>query len=126
MKLQDRIRKIVFDKTDNNYSEFCRITGLSNGFIYAITDQIQEKTLRKIIRAFPDVNENWVLREEGEMYKEVQDNSDTFYKESMQKLLDMLAMKDQMLIEKDRAISEKDKAIAERDKFIMNSLEMAG
>lgn len=110
--IKDRIQAIVYDKTENNYSEFCRKTGLSNGFIHSISDQVQEKTIRKIMRAFPDINEGWLKFGKGDMYKEVKRvASDEFYQETIHDLLTQLEKKDRLIEEKDRIIEEKNRII---------------
>lgn len=97
--IKQRIQQIVYDKTENNYSEFCRKTGLSNGFIHSISEQVQEKTIRKIMRAFPDINENWLREGIGDMYKTEKKElrNDEFYKKTINNLLEQLALKDRII-----------------------------
>lgn len=120
--IKNRIQQIVYDKAENNYSEFCRKTGLSNGFIHSISEQVQEKTIRKIMRAFPDINENWLRNGVGDMYKTEKKElrNDEFYKKTITQLLEDLALKNKIIEANNKTIMELLKRSSE------NQLKRAG
>lgn len=49
--------------------EFSERVGLSSGYVNAIRNSIQPKTIHKIALRFPDLNTGWLLTGEGEMLK---------------------------------------------------------
>lgn len=46
---------------------FAKNVGLSRGYVNNIKDNITMKTVDKILRAYPELNKNWLLTGEGEM-----------------------------------------------------------
>ena len=47
--------------------KFAKSVGLSRGYVNNIGNNITMKTIGKILRTYPELNENWLLTGEGEM-----------------------------------------------------------
>jgi hypothetical protein len=52
-------------------NKFEENVGLSRGFVNKIGEGITEKTLKKIVEAYPELNTNWLKTGEGEMLKSI-------------------------------------------------------
>lgn len=66
--IQRRIKQLAFDKqiSINSLEKLC---GLSQGYVKSIHNAIPSDKAGKIAKAYPDVNMEWLLYGEGEMYK---------------------------------------------------------
>ena len=63
-------RLIIFLKHENlGQKRFANIIGMSSGYVNAIKESIQPKTIHKIAMHFPHLNTGWLLTGEGEMLK---------------------------------------------------------
>lgn len=51
-----------------NISDFERFCGLSNGYVHKIKNSVGKRGLADIQRVFPELNTNWLLTGEGEMF----------------------------------------------------------
>ena len=60
--------------------KFAKNVGLSRGYVNNITDNVTMKTIDKILKAYPELNKNWLLTGKGEMLNE--DQSKKLYSES--------------------------------------------
>ena len=87
MSIVDRLRKIV-DYNGISARQFCIKVGIANGFFDKVKDVGSEKLL-KVLKAFPDINAEWLLTGQGEMLKKnvLQGDTALIYK-------NMLAEKD--------------------------------
>ena len=65
--IKKRVLALVTHFSDNNKKAFEQEAGLSNGFVNNIKMTIHPKSSEKILRAYPEVNRNWLLFGEGEM-----------------------------------------------------------
>jgi hypothetical protein len=65
----DRILKII-ELYCENKSQFYKKTGLSNGFLDKVKD-IGVSKLEYILKAYPDINPEWLLTGKGSMLKEI-------------------------------------------------------
>jgi hypothetical protein len=68
MSVQERL-KIFIESQGLNVKQFEQKSGLSNGFVKSISRSIGGKALPKIKKAFPDLNELWLLHGNGNMLK---------------------------------------------------------
>lgn len=50
-------------------NKFAQNVGLSAGFVNNVGDGITSKSLNKILAVYPELNENWLLKGEGQMIK---------------------------------------------------------
>jgi len=50
--------------------KFAKNVGLSRGYVNNINDNITMKTVDKILKAYPELNKNWLLTGEGKMLEE--------------------------------------------------------
>lgn len=63
-------RLIIFLKHENlGQKRFANIIGMSSGYVNAIKESIQPKTIHKIAMHFPHLNTGWLLTGEGEMLR---------------------------------------------------------
>ena len=61
-------RLIRFLKYKNiSQKDFANKVGVSSGYVNAIRESIQPKTLNKIAMQFPDLNKGWLMTGDGEM-----------------------------------------------------------
>ncbi len=68
--ITDRILKII-ELNNINKSQFYKTTGLSNGFLDKVKD-IGASKIEYILKAYPDINPEWLLTGRGEMLKKDQ------------------------------------------------------
>lgn len=74
METSVKQRLILFIKEKNiSKRRFEALSGLSNGFINNISKSIGVEKMQKILSAFPELNQTWLLTGEGEML-----NSESF------------------------------------------------
>ena len=66
MTISDRIRHFA-DNQGITVKSFENAAGLSNGYVNGIRKGIGSEKLADILRAFPELNRNWLLFGEGEM-----------------------------------------------------------
>ncbi len=66
--VNERIRKFC-KEMKISIREFERKSGLSNGYLKSISNSMGSEKLRGVISAFPNLNANWLLYGEGEMFK---------------------------------------------------------
>ena len=86
MSIRDRI--IEFCKTEGiSGNEFERICGLKHNYVHGIKKSIGEDKLLKISEAFPDLNEDWLLKGKGTMHKSDKPEA-VITAEEMQKLIE--------------------------------------
>lgn len=79
MNIRERI--ILFCNTVGiTKTEFERRAGLSNGYTNSVRRGVGNK-LPQILAAFPQLNKNWLLFEEGDMLKSIKDENDKIIKE---------------------------------------------
>lgn len=64
--IKERLLQVI-DHEKISVSQFERRSGLSNGYIKNIRKSISTDKLDGILRAFPDINRDWLIRGEGEM-----------------------------------------------------------
>lgn len=68
MGLQERISKFLEYKKIT-HRDFERITGLSNGALAKMHDGSRESSFNRISKAFPELNMEWLRKDEGEMIR---------------------------------------------------------
>lgn len=73
--MKERLLAFI-EKKRISKSEFERRSGLSNGYVKNIGDSIGSKILENILKAYPDLNRDWLLTGEGEMLKTTQSVGD--------------------------------------------------
>lgn len=66
--LRERLFKYLKEK-HIKYAHLERMADLSNGFVRSTKGAISAPILAKILHALPDLDANWLLTGEGEMYK---------------------------------------------------------
>lgn len=66
MTLKDRVYFFI-ESQKISKSEFERRCGLSNGYVNAMREGFGTKKLEQVLRAFPQLNREWLLFGEGEM-----------------------------------------------------------
>lgn len=70
MTLRDRV--LAYCKLKNiAISAFERTSGISNGYFNSVTNRPSKTILSKIEQAFPDLNIDWLLTNEGIMIKKL-------------------------------------------------------
>ncbi len=67
--IKERLLQII-EHEKISVSQFERRSGLSNGYIKNIRKSISTDKLDGILRAFPDINRDWLIRGEGDMISE--------------------------------------------------------
>lgn len=143
ISLSERISLFIANK-GLKVAQFERLCSLANGSVSKMGENTRRSTLEKISNAFPELNINWLLTGEGEMFRSPSvvasgntygdnasgnnnvtisgNNTGTLQARisALQKLIEekdkQLAQKDELLAERDRLLSEKDKLLAEKDK----------
>ena len=115
--------------------KFAEIVGLSSGYVNAIKNSIQPKTLHKIAMQFPDLNTGWLITGDGDMLKEIQQvgnyssgvvingsrmnnspiDNRQYYSDSPDVLRAQIDLLDERLKEKEERLKEKDAQIKEKD-----------
>ncbi|WP_368122056.1 hypothetical protein [Bacteroides thetaiotaomicron] len=89
MEIVNRIRKIVDEKANGNKKEFSSIINIVqvtfNRYMNGRTPSYE--VIDSILRAFPDISAEWLLRGEGEMKKKLDSYSETATIDNAQKLL---------------------------------------
>ena len=68
MDIKERIKQFADSKGIPIY-KFESTAGLSNGYVNGIRKGIGSEKLSDILRAFPELNRNWLLFGEGEMLR---------------------------------------------------------
>jgi len=71
MTLKERMFLLI-EKEGLNPNQFYIKSGLGNGYLDKVGEVLRRPTIEKIQRTFPHWNLNWILKEEGDMYVEVQ------------------------------------------------------
>lgn len=66
MGVKERLQAFIDTKHLSN-SDFERECSLGGGVISKIKDRIGKNSLKKILIIYPELNESWLLRDEGEM-----------------------------------------------------------
>lgn len=108
--IKDRINRII-QQNRITKAEFEKKCGMSNGYVNAIRNSVGALKLEQILKAFPDLNREWLLYGEGEMLKSQphvinSNNTNSSINESstISKLIEMIEAKDKQLAEKDKQI----------------------
>ncbi|MCD7902002.1 MAG: peptidase S24 [Bacteroides sp.] len=70
MTLKERIFLLI-KKEGLNPNQFYIKSGLGNGYLDKVGAVLRKPTLKKIEETFPHWNIDWIIQEEGEMYREV-------------------------------------------------------
>lgn len=127
-------------------AQFERLCSLANGSVSKMGENTRRSTLEKISNAFPELNKNWLLTGEGEMFRSPSvvasgntygdnasgnnnvtisgNNSGTLQARisALQKLIEekdkQLAQKDELLAEKDKQLAEKERLVEEKERLI--------
>ena len=73
-ELKERLKAIAQEK-GLSIRSFERKSSLSVGFVNASKKTLNQKSAENILRAFPDLNQEWLLTGEGSMLKDVDDNN---------------------------------------------------
>ena len=68
--MKERLRELIAE-LGISMREFSRRCDLSASYIRNVTDNPSSKTVNNILAAFPQVNREWLLKGEGEMFIEV-------------------------------------------------------
>lgn len=66
LSVKDRIRQFA-ERKGIPVSRFETMSGLSNGYVSAMRKGLGQEKLNNVLRAFPDLNRDWLLYGEGEM-----------------------------------------------------------
>lgn len=66
MNLRERMEAFI-EHLELETKRFELGVGLSNGFVSHIGDSIRKKSIEKIKKKYPQLNENWLLTEQGDM-----------------------------------------------------------
>ena len=74
MNVNSRILEFVSAK-GLSVAEFERLCGLSNGYVRKVKDSLGKRGLTDILRKFPELNSDWLLTGEGDMFLSQQPNS---------------------------------------------------
>ena len=97
--VKKNITKVIELKGISKY-EFYKNTGITRG----ILDQdngISEENITRFLAYFPDIDANWLITGEGEMYRKNSEISNEKIDENTSRLIDILQ---DTLIEKDKQI----------------------
>lgn len=73
MDVNSRILEFVSAK-GLSVAEFERLCGLSNGYVRKVKDSLGKRGLTDILRKFPELNSDWLLTGEGDMFLSQQSN----------------------------------------------------
>ena len=73
MNVNSRILEFVSAK-GLSVAEFERLCGLSNGYVRKVKDSLGKRGLTDIPRKFPELNSDWLLTGEGDMFLSQQSN----------------------------------------------------
>ncbi|RGZ94940.1 S24 family peptidase [Bacteroides stercoris] len=73
MNVNSRILEFVSAK-GLSVAEFERLCGLSNGYVRKVKDSLGKRGLTDILRKFPELNSDWLLTGEGDMFLSQQSN----------------------------------------------------
>ena len=73
MNVNSRILEFVSAK-GLSVAEFERLCGLSNGYVRKVKDSLEKRGLTDILRKFPELNSDWLLTGEGDMFLSQQSN----------------------------------------------------
>ena len=150
MGIKERI--LLFIETEGiKKAEFERRSQLSNGYINNLKGNVGTDKIENILKAFPDLNREWLMSGTGQMRKSAPnviqqgDNSinnsgiiknstidnRSYYSDSpdvlraeIDKLDRIIAEKEERIKEKDAQIKEKDAQIKEKDAQIKTLLEI--
>lgn len=71
-----------------SHKEFETKAKISNGYVNNIVNTIGPKTLPKILEAFPDLNKNWLIFNEGKMTLPENDNNKSYQQQRLQRKID--------------------------------------
>ncbi len=132
-------------------AEFERRSQLSNGYINNIKGSVGTEKIENILKAFPDLNREWLMSGTGQMKKSIQNiiqqgdnninnsgiiknstiDNRSYYSDSpdvlraeIDKLDRIISEKEERIKEKDAQIKEKDAQIKEKDAQIKTLLEI--
>ena len=132
-------------------AEFERRSQLSNGYINNIKGSVGTEKIENILKAFPDLNREWLMSGTGQMKKSIQNiiqqgdnninnsgiiknstiDNRSYYSDSpdvlraeIDKLDRIISEKEERIKEKDAQIKEKDAQIKEKDAQIKALLEI--
>ena len=67
MDVNGRIMEFISAK-GLSVAEFERLCGLSNGYVRKVKDSLGKRGLSDILRKFPDLNSDWLLTGNGDMF----------------------------------------------------------
>lgn len=72
--MKERLRELIAN-LGISMREFSRRCNLSASYIRNVTDNPSSKTLNNILAAFPQVNREWLLKGEGDMFIEPEESA---------------------------------------------------
>lgn len=72
--MKERLRELIA-KLGISMREFSRRCDLSASYIRNVTDNPSSKTVNNILAAFPQVNREWLLKGEGDMFIEPEESA---------------------------------------------------
>lgn len=125
-------------------AEFERRSQLSNGYINNIKGSVGTEKIENILKAFPDLNREWLMSGTGQMKKSIQNiiqqgdnninnsgiiknstiDNRSYYSDSPDVLRAEIDKLDRIISEKEERIKEKDAQIKEKDAQIKTLLEI--
>ena len=123
--LKNRLLEFIAFKKINN-SDFEKICGLSNGFVYNCSPKTRMLSLNRISAKFPELNIDWLRTGEGEMlnknvqyliadsefhHSPVQQGINNINNDFVAGLLETINKKDEQINKKDEQIKKRDEQI---------------
>ena len=125
-------------------AEFERRSQLSNGYINNIKGSVGTEKIENILKAFPDLNREWLMSGTGQMKKSIPNiiqqgdnninnsgiiknstiDNRSYYSDSPDVLRAEIDKLDRIISEKEERIKEKDAQIKEKDAQIKTLLEI--
>lgn len=74
MAIKERLLEFI-EQQGISKREFAKLSGISNGYIDKMSDNISQAKVENILQAFPMLNRNWLTKGEGEMLRKETDIS---------------------------------------------------
>jgi transcriptional regulator with XRE-family HTH domain len=104
---KDRLKSFLRHKNISQ-GRFAEFIGVSKGYVNNMTENPTQETIDKISEKFPELNIDWLIKEKGEMLKNIinqnniegdniQGHDFTVNKSQADKFLDLLKTKDEQL-----------------------------
>lgn len=117
MTIEDRIRLVAKTLFDSNISELARSCGINQGTIGNIVSGRRSEPSFSVLVAIAiklNINLNWLVLEEGEMFRgEVSGSCQECLKKEME-----LRILNEQISAKNTLLEEKDKRLREKDDYI--------